>query len=52
VKARLEPEVDPHFHPDSYGYRPAKSALDAVGQARQIHDKKELRCDYILRSMP
>ena len=35
VKARLEPEVDPHFHPDSYGYRPAKSALDAVGQARQ-----------------
>ena len=35
VKARLEPEVDPHFHPDSYGYRPVKSALDAVGQARQ-----------------
>jgi RNA-directed DNA polymerase len=35
VKSRLEPEVDPHFHPDSYGYRPGKSALDAVGQARQ-----------------
>ena len=35
VKARLEPEVDPLFHPDSYGYRPGKSALDAVGQARQ-----------------
>jgi len=35
VKARLEPLVDPHFHPDSYGYRPGKSALDAVGQARQ-----------------
>ena len=35
VKARLEPEVEPHFHPDSYGYRPGKSALDAVGQARQ-----------------
>ena len=32
---RLEPEVDPLFHPDSYGYRPGKSALDAVGQARQ-----------------
>ena len=31
----LEPMVDPHFHPDSYGYRPGKSALDAVGQARQ-----------------
>ena len=35
VKARLELEVDSLFHPDSYGYRPGKSALDAVGQARQ-----------------
>jgi RNA-directed DNA polymerase len=35
VKRRMEPEVDPLFHPDSYGYRPWKSALDAVGQARQ-----------------
>jgi RNA-directed DNA polymerase len=35
AKARLEPEVDSRFHADSYGYRPGKSALDAVGQARQ-----------------
>jgi RNA-directed DNA polymerase len=35
VKMVLEPGVEPHFHPDSYGYRPAKSALDAVGKARQ-----------------
>jgi RNA-directed DNA polymerase len=35
VKARLEPELDPKFHPDSYGYRPKKSALDAVEQARR-----------------
>jgi RNA-directed DNA polymerase len=35
VKAKLEPEVDAGFHVDSYGYRPGKSALDAVGQARQ-----------------
>ena len=35
VKSRLEPAVDPLFHPDSYGYRPGKSALDAVEQARQ-----------------
>jgi len=35
VKLRLEPAVEPLFHPDSYGYRPGKSALDAVGQARQ-----------------
>lgn len=35
VKSRLEPEIDPLFHPSSYGYRPGRSALDAVGQARQ-----------------
>ncbi|MHC4946048.1 MAG: reverse transcriptase domain-containing protein, partial [Planctomycetota bacterium] len=35
VKMYLEPEVDPVFHPDSYGYRPNKSALEAVGQTRQ-----------------
>src|SRR5271156_4886660 len=35
VKARLEQVLDPMFHDDSYGYRPGKSALDAVGQARQ-----------------
>jgi RNA-directed DNA polymerase len=35
VKLYLEPVVEPIFHPDSYGYRPKKSALDAVGVARQ-----------------
>ncbi len=35
AKQFLEPLVEPVFHPDSYGYRPGKSALDAVGQARQ-----------------
>ena len=30
----LEPEVEPLFHPDSYGYRPGRSALDAVGTCR------------------
>ena len=34
VKLYLEPDVEPAFHPDSYGYRPGKSAADAVGQAR------------------
>jgi len=34
VKIYLEPHVEPYFHPDSYGYRPGKSALEAVGQAR------------------
>ena len=31
----LEPEVEKIFHPDSYGYRPRKSALDAVGACRE-----------------
>jgi RNA-directed DNA polymerase len=35
VKMVLEPLVEPKFHPDSYGYRPGKSALDAVGIARR-----------------
>ena len=35
VKLYLEPEVEPRFHPDSYGYRPGKSAHDAVGKARE-----------------
>jgi RNA-directed DNA polymerase len=34
VKMELEPKVEPLFHPDSYGYRPKKSALDAVGVCR------------------
>jgi RNA-directed DNA polymerase len=35
VKMHLEPLVEPQFHPDSYGYRPRKSALDAVATARE-----------------
>ena len=31
----LEPIVEPVFHADSYGYRPGKSAVDAVHQARE-----------------
>jgi len=35
VKAYLEPELEKHFHADSYAYRPGKSALEAVGVARE-----------------
>jgi RNA-directed DNA polymerase len=34
VKIYLEPLIEPHFHQDSYGYRPQKSGLEAVGMAR------------------
>ncbi len=35
VAARLEAKVEPIFHPDSYGYRPNRSALEAVGTCRR-----------------
>lgn len=35
VKMAFEPEVEPQFHKDSYGYRPGKSAHQAIGVARQ-----------------
>lgn len=35
AKLVLEPEIEPHFLEDSFGYRPNKSALDAVGVTRQ-----------------
>ena len=35
VKLIFEPCVEPHFLADSYGYRPNKSALDAVGITRR-----------------
>jgi RNA-directed DNA polymerase len=34
-KLILEPKVEPIFHNDSYGYRPNKSALQAVGKTRE-----------------
>jgi RNA-directed DNA polymerase len=36
AKLYLEPELEPHFHPNSYGYRPGKSAIQAVGKAREL----------------
>src|SRR5208283_3409827 len=35
VKQALEPDLEPIFLPDSYGYRPGKSALDAVAVTRE-----------------
>jgi RNA-directed DNA polymerase len=44
VKQRIEPDLEPVFLPDSYGYRPNKSALDAVGVTR----KRCWRYDWVL----
>src|SRR5258706_3108465 len=35
VAMQLEPLVEPRFHPDSYGYRPGKSAHDALAVCRE-----------------
>jgi RNA-directed DNA polymerase len=35
VARRLEEAVEPIFHADSYGYRPNRSALDAVAACRR-----------------
>lgn len=35
VKLMLEPEWEQHFHASSFGYRPNKSAHDAIRQARR-----------------
>ena len=34
IKQQLEPKLEKVFHQDSYGYRPNKSAIDALKQAR------------------
>ena len=40
----LEPLLEPVFHDDSYGYRPGRSAIDAVGKARE----RCWRSDWVL----
>jgi RNA-directed DNA polymerase len=44
VKRLIEPDLDQIFRKDSYGYRPGKSALDAVGITR----KRCWKYDWVL----
>jgi RNA-directed DNA polymerase len=44
VKLYFEPLVEPYFHQDSYGYRPGKSAIDAVRVTR----KRCWKYDWVL----
>ena len=50
VKLYLEPEVEPLFHPDSYGYRPRRSALDAVAKCRERCWKSDWVIDLDIRA--
>jgi len=40
VKLQIEPELEKHFHPSSYGYRPDKSAHQALQVAKQRCNKR------------
>ena len=51
VKLVFEPCVEPHFHPDSYGYRPNKSALDAVSITRQRCWQYDWVLEYDIRGL-
>ena len=44
IRRRLEPLVEPLFHADSYGYRPGRSAIDAIRTAR----RRCWRYDWVL----
>jgi RNA-directed DNA polymerase len=44
VKKQFEPKVEKYFHPDSYGYRPGKSAHDALEATR----KRCWKYDWVL----
>ncbi|MCP3685500.1 MAG: group II intron reverse transcriptase/maturase, partial [bacterium] len=44
VKLYFEPLVEPYFHEDSYGYRPKKSAIQAI----EVTRKRCWRYDWLL----
>jgi RNA-directed DNA polymerase len=44
AKMYLEPILEPYFHQDSYGYRPGKSAIQAV----EVTRKRCWRYDWVL----
>jgi RNA-directed DNA polymerase len=50
VARHLEEKVEPIFHPDSYGYRPGRSALDAVGACRRRCWKYDWVIDIDIRA--
>ncbi len=51
VKMVLEPLLEPVFHEDSCGYRPGRSALDAVGKVRERCWKYAWVIEYDIRGL-
>jgi RNA-directed DNA polymerase len=50
VKMVLEPLVEPKFHRDSYGFRPGRSAHDAIARARERCWKHDWVLDLDIRA--
>lgn len=50
AKMYLEPDLEPMFHEDSYGYRPERSALEAVGKVRERCWRYDWVLDVDIRS--
>ena len=51
VKLHFEPMVEPHFHEDSYGYRPNKSAIQGVGVTRKRCWRYDWVFEYDMRGL-
>lgn len=51
VKLVLEPKIDPQFHNNSYGYRPGRSAHDAIDATRKNCWKWDFLLEFDIRGM-
>ncbi len=51
VRRFIEPKLEPLFHPNSYGYRPNKSAHDAVGKVRERCWKYSWVLEYDIKGL-
>ncbi|HCC04365.1 MAG TPA: group II intron reverse transcriptase/maturase [Clostridiales bacterium] len=51
AKMYFEPNVEKLFYQDSYGYRPNKSAIDAVGVLRERCWKKDWVVDFDIKGL-
>jgi group II intron reverse transcriptase/maturase len=51
VRMYFEPEVEPIFYEDSYGYRPNKSAIDAVGITRKRCWERDWVLEYDIKGL-
>jgi RNA-directed DNA polymerase len=51
VKMYFEPRVEPFFYPDSYGYRPGKSALEAIRITRRRCWKYHWIIEYDIKGL-